>query len=114
MKRTAGDVVVGSALGAVGAAFAALLGTLCCAGPAVVAVIGASGALAAARIEPYRPYLLGLSVVFLAIGFWRAYAPARASRQGAVCKVSTGRHVRMILWVATTVTAASAIAPRFL
>ena len=104
-------MAVGSAVGAVGAAFVAFLGTLCCAGPAVVAVIGAGGALAAARLEPYRPYLLGLSAVLLAIGFWYAYAPGRTSRPGAACKVSTGRRVRTILWIATAMTAASAITP---
>jgi len=48
--------VTGSALGAVGSAAVAIFASLCCAGPAVVAVLGAGGAVAAAGLVPYRPY----------------------------------------------------------
>jgi hypothetical protein len=111
MKRADGGVVAGSALGAAGAAIAALFGTLCCAGSAVVALLGAGGALAAARIEPYRPYLLGAAVAMLAFGFWRAYRPARG---GAACAVRTGRWVRIMLWCSAALVVGSALAPRLL
>jgi mercuric ion transport protein len=111
MKRSDGGMAVGSALGATGTALAALLGMLCCAGPAVVAVLGTGGAVAAAGIEPYRPYLLGASAVMLGFGFWRAYRPAPAGA-GAACSIRTGRVVRTILWVAALLTIASALAPR--
>jgi mercuric ion transport protein len=102
-------MAAGSALGAAGAAIAALFGTLCCAGSAVVALLGAGGALAAARLEPYRPYLLGAGVVMLAFGFWRAYRPAAAGR---ACSVKTGRLVRVMLWCSALLLIASALAPR--
>src|SRR5687768_12764309 len=86
MRRTDGGVAAGSAFGALGAALAAVLGTLCCAGPAVVAILGTGGALAAARLGPYRPYLLGLSVAFLAVGFWRAYVPGKGA-EGVSCSI---------------------------
>jgi len=114
MKRSDGGIAVGSAAGAVGAALVAFLGTLCCAGPAVIAVLGAGGALAAARLEPYRPYFLALSAVLLAVGFWRAYAPARLVSTGAACKIRTGRTVRTVLWLAALIMLASALVPRFL
>lgn len=114
MKEADGGVAAGSALGVAGAAIAALLGTLCCAGPAVVAVIGAGGALAAAKLEPYRPYFLAGATVMLAIGFWRAYRPASVGPDGAVCSIRTGRLVRSALWFSAVVTLASAFAPRFL
>jgi mercuric ion transport protein len=110
MKRTDGGIALGSALGAVGAALTAALATLCCAGPAVVAVIGAGGALTAAQIEPYRPYLLTGAIALLALGFWRSYRPAPS---GAACSVRTGRVVRPILWLSAIITLASIIAPRF-
>lgn len=110
MRRSDGGIAVGSALGAMGTALVAVLGTLCCAGPAVVAVLGAGGALAAARLEPYRPYFLGASALMLAFGFWHAYRPARAG-EGAACSIRTGRVVRSILWVAALITVASALAP---
>jgi len=102
-------MAIASALGAGGTAIAAIVATLCCAGPAVVAVIGAGGALTAAKIEPYRPYLLAGSVLMLAFGFWRAYRPSPA---GVACSVRTGRVVRLILWLSAFITLASALAPR--
>ena len=114
MKRSDGQVVAGSAVGAIGAAIAAVLGTLCCAGPAVVAVLGAGGALAAAKLEPYRPCLLAVAVVMIGMGFWRAYRPRAAATEGAVCSIRTGRIVRTLLWIAALITLASALAPRFL
>lgn len=110
MKRADKGIAVGSAIGATGAAATAALATLCCAGPAVVAIIGAGGALTAARLEPYRPLFLTAAVVLLGLGFWRAYRP---SPRGGACPVRTGRVVRAILWVAAAITVASAIAPRF-
>jgi len=113
MKKADGGVAAGSALGAVGAATAALLGTFCCAGPAVVSLIGAGGALAAAEIEPYRPYFLAGAIGMLALGFWRAYRPASVGPGGAVCSIRAGRLVRAALWFSAVVTLASALAPRF-
>jgi mercuric ion transport protein len=111
MKRSSGAVAVGSAVGATSASIAAVLGALCCAGPAVVGVIGAGGALAAARLEPFRPYFLAASVVMLSFGFWRAYRPARA--KGGACAIRTGRAARAILWASALITLGSALAPRF-
>ena len=113
MKRSDGGLAVGSAVGALGGAAVAVLGTLCCAGPAIVAILGTGGALAAARLEPYRPYLLAGSIAMLAFGFWRAYRPAPAG-SGAACSIRTGRAVRTVLWIAAVLTVASVLAPRFL
>ena len=113
MRRADGGMAIGSAVGAVGTATAAVLGTLCCAGPAVVAILGTGGAIVAAGIEPYRPYLLGASALMLGFGFWRAYRPVKAG-DGSACSVRSGRVVRTILWVAAVLTIASAIVPRVL
>ena len=110
MRRVDGGSAAASAAGAIGVALAALAGTLCCAGPAVVAVLGAGGALAAARLEPYRPYFLAAAVTMLAFGFWRAYRPSPVG--GVACSIRTGRWVRGILWTAAVLTLLSAIAPR--
>jgi mercuric ion transport protein len=100
--------VTGSALGAVGSAAVAIFASLCCAGPAVVAVLGAGGAVAAAGLVPYRPYFLAASFALLGIGFWRSYWPHR-SPSGAACSVSMGRRVRAALWVSLAVTLVAAV-----
>jgi mercuric ion transport protein len=115
MKRSETGIVVGSSIGAVGAAVAAVLGTLCCAGPAVVGLVGVGGALAAARLEPFRPYFLVASAVLLAIGFWRSYRPRAAAPgvDGATCAIRTRRAVRAILWTSTAAGILALFAPRF-
>lgn len=110
MKKRDSGFAASWALGASGAALTAAVATLCCAGPAVVAIIGAGGALTAAKLEPFRPYLLTGAVAMLGLGFWRAYRP---SRGGATCSVRSGRVVRSALWLAAFITLASMIAPRF-
>jgi len=105
--------VTGSALGALGSSAVALLASLCCVGPAVVAIIGVGGAVAAARLEPYRPYFLAASFTLLGIGFWRSYWP-RSAAAGAACSVRAGRTVRTVLWTSLAVTTFSTVVPFFL
>ena len=104
--------VTGSALGALGTAAVAIFASLCCAGPAVVAILGAGGAVAAAGLVPYRPYFLGASSVLLGVGFWRSYWPRR-SPSGAACSISTGRKVRTALWTSLAITVIAAVLPFF-
>ena len=66
--------------------------------------------LAAARLEPYRPYFVAVSLVMLAIGFWQTYRPVRVD--GIACRVRTGRGVRIVLWVAAAITFLSLLGPR--
>jgi hypothetical protein len=59
---------LGTVTGALGALAAALFTSLCCAGPAVFAVLGAGGVTASALLARSRPYLLTAALVFLGIG----------------------------------------------
>jgi mercuric ion transport protein len=86
-------------VGVVGAASTSLLATLCCVGPVAYAVLGAGGVLAAARLQPWRPWLLAVSAVFLALGFWSVYRRRVAVINGQACRVRTSRTARVILWV---------------
>ncbi len=66
--KRAGSVAVMAGLGA------ALLGSLCCAGPLIAILLGVSGATALAGLGKYHTLLLAaIGVVFLAAGvyFWR-------------------------------------------
>jgi mercuric ion transport protein len=90
--------VVGASLGALGAAATAIAASLCCVGPAVVAILGTGGALAVARLERYRPYLLGAGAAVLAVGFVLAYRPGGTCRDGT-CPRGAARFVRGTLWL---------------
>jgi hypothetical protein len=108
-QSRAGDLTTASAVGAASSSVAALLVTLCCAGPLAYTVLGAGGVLAAARLQPWRPWLLGAALVFLALGFWSAYRRTTRDAAGQVCRVRTSRGVRMTLWMAALLTVIVAI-----
>lgn len=112
MKRSADPVALGAGVGALGAVAAGLLGGLCCAGPVVVAMLGAGGVVAAARLSPYRPYLLGAAGLLLVLGFWRAYRPAPACAPGQPCSVGAPRSVRVLLWMSAVLLLATVFLKR--
>jgi hypothetical protein len=64
--------------------------------------------LAAARLQPWRPWLLAASAVFLALGFWSAYRRT-VTVDGQVCRIKASRTVRAALWVAAVLTVAVAV-----
>lgn len=90
-----------SMLGAITAAVAA---SACCLVPAVLAVVGLSGAGFGAALAPYRLCFLGATAIALGVGFWLAY---RRQKDACGCSVPRSRRAtRAALWF----TAALAIA----
>jgi mercuric ion transport protein len=89
--------------------WAALAASACCIGPVLFSLIGA-GALSAAavKLEPYRPWLIGLTVILLGTAFYNVYRPdTRAVRAGAegACARSSKRSAKIFVWVAAIVAA---------
>jgi mercuric ion transport protein len=110
MKKT--PVVVGSSLSAIGSSLVATATAFCCIGPAVIAVIGTSGALAAARLAPFRLYFIAGSVLLLGVGFWIAYRP-QGGCVGKVCATPSAKVTRALLWIGALVTAVAILLPNF-
>ena len=103
-------LVAGTAASSVGAAIAAAFAALCCVGPWAVALLGVSGAIAAASLAPYRPLFLLASLAVLAFGFWRAYG-RQTLVAGRVCRVRVGRFSRVALWSAAAIWLLAALLP---
>jgi mercuric ion transport protein len=103
-------LVAGSAAGGIGGSVAAMLASLCCVGPASIALLGASGAIFATRLTPFRPALLLVSAALLAFGFWRAYGQ-RVLVGGRACPVRVGRAAQAALWVSALVWLVAAVFP---
>ncbi len=83
----------------VGALLAAAGSSLCCILPVAVALLGVGSAAAAARFEPYRPYLLAATAALLTFAFYRAYQPIRCA-PGEPCAVPDNRQWnRILLWL---------------
>lgn len=74
----------------------------CCAGPLILASLGIGGSIAGrfARLDPYRPWLMGLTVLFFGWAFWKTYRKDANCTPGSTCSVEpiVGRQRRM-LWV---------------
>ena len=78
--------VTRTALAATGAVVAAVVSTLCCAGPLVAVALGLSGAGLAATFEPLRPYFIAGTVLALAFGFVELRREEkRACEPGTLC-----------------------------
>ena len=102
MKAVVASVVVAAAA------------SVCCIGPVVAAVLGA-GALgaASARFEPYRPWLLGVTMILLGVGFVSAYRrePECADK---TCAPSSRRTAKIALWTAVVLVILLATFPYYM
>ena len=88
-----------------GALLAAAGASLCCVLPVVVAFAGVGSAAFGAMFEPYRPYMVGATVLLLGFAFYRAYRPAAAEcAPGESCAVPENRRrQRLLLWIVAVV-----------
>lgn len=88
----------GSLVGGALAALTSAAASICCIGPLAIMLLGVNGAIWAAGMKPYRPFLLTVSFVLLGLGFWGFYGRGKTGA-GAVCSVASRRVGRWVLWV---------------
>ncbi len=87
-----------------GSILSAFFASLCCIGPVVLSIIGAGSLGFAAAFEPYRPYFMAITVLFLGAGFYFTYRKREVKCEDGTCKVeSASRWNKIILWVAAVV-----------
>lgn len=99
----------------VGSVITAFLASLCCIGPVVGVLLGVGGLGAAASLEVYRPYFLGVTFIFLGGAFYFSYGKKEDCEEGEACDVRQGGGwQRILLWVATGVALIFAAAPYLL
>ena len=98
----------------VGAVVSGVAASVCCIGPVLAAAIGA-GALGAAstRVEPYRPWLLGLTAVLLGMAFVGTYRRQPAECSDGSCAPSSQRTARIVLWMAVVLVGLLATFPYY-
>jgi mercuric ion transport protein len=87
-------------LSIVGGVAAALAASACCLVPALLAIVGVSGAGVASTLAPWRPYFLGAAGLAIAAGFWFAYRREPADACGCATPRSR-RWSRLALWIST-------------
>jgi mercuric ion transport protein len=95
----------------VGSLGSAVLASLCCIGPVLVAVTGVGTLAAAGALETWRPYLLALTGLLLAGGLLLVYRQSRAAcAPGSSCSATpmSRASVGLIALLVTGVVAVSA------
>lgn len=83
---------------------AAVGASVCCVGPLVLLALGVSGAWIGSltALEPYRPFFIGLTLLFLGFAFHRLYFARRACTPGSACaNPRTLKHQRLAFWIVT-------------
>lgn len=102
-------------VGVVGAITTAVVASICCIGPVVLAGLGVGAVTAAQQFAPFRPYFLALTAIFLGFGFYFAYRkPRHEACSGEVCKPSgITRWTRPLLWIATAIVLALVTFPYY-
>lgn len=90
---------------AAGSVIGAILASSCCIGPLVLLTLGVSGAWIGnlTALEPYKPYFIAVTLVFLGLGFWQVYfKPKKACEEGSYCaRPNSSRVTKAALWIAT-------------
>lgn len=88
-----------------GSVLAAITASLCCIGPLVAVLLGASGFAASAVFEKWRPVFLGVTFSLLALAWYLTYRkPKAACAEGSACATKpVSKWNKMVLWFATGV-----------
>jgi len=99
--------------GALGSAVAA---SICCIGPLVFALLGLGGGALLLKFEPYRPFLLVATALFLGAAFSLTYSrpSPEECEPGSACATPTSRKGQKIaLWIVTAIVVVAAAFPYF-
>src|SRR6266852_1635026 len=96
-----------------GSVLAAITASLCCIGPLVAVLLGASGFAASAVFEKWGPVFLVVTFALLALAWYLTYRkPKAACEEGSACATKpVSKWSKVILWVATGLVLVTAAFP---
>jgi len=108
-----------SNISAVGSVITAVVASLCCIGPALLAVVGVGSIGFLGALESYRPYFIGLTVVLLALAFHLTYRKKEVACEDGTCPegihsdkvVKAGKWNKIGVWISATIALAAIIFP---
>lgn len=89
-----------SRITAVGATIFAFFGS-CCALPLLLLSLGIGSAGLASTLVPFRPYLIGATLLLLGVAFYAVYGCKETCVGDGMCDVKKIRRTKILLWVAT-------------
>lgn len=93
-------------LSSIGSIVTAIVASLCCIGPAVLAIAGAGSLGAFAALEQFRPYFIGLTALLLGVAFYLTYRRREVKCEDGSCKIEgAGKWNKLGVWGATIIAA---------
>ena len=100
----------------VGAVIAAIAASACCILPLLLGVASAGSVGLSAAFAPYRPYLMGLTILLLGAGFYFTYRPEKAAcGPDGTCAIEKTRGIKRLskamVWLVMLFTVASMAYP---
>jgi mercuric ion transport protein len=102
METSAPDEKKLLGFGLIGAVVTGFLASACCIGPLLLVFLGIGSAGALVALEPYRPYFMIITLLFLAGGFYFTYRKPKAVCTDADCCTRGDKKVqKILLWFAT-------------
>lgn len=78
----------------------ALLGS-CCALPLLLLALGLGSAGFVTALVPYKPYLVGATLLLLAMAFYLVYGCKEVCEGKEICSPKSIRRTKILLWIAT-------------
>lgn len=93
---------------------AAILASACCIGPLVLVLLGFGGAWMSHLqvLEPYRPFILGLAIIFLVLAYRKIWRPVAACTPDTLCAVPrTQTLYKALFWIVALLVIASISSP---
>jgi len=81
---------------------AAIGASVCCVGPLVLLTLGIGGAWVAnlTALEPFRPWLIAVTLLFLGLAFRRLYLQPHVCEPGMACaEPVVFKRQRLIFWI---------------
>jgi len=98
------------------AALAAIGASACCIGPLLLLSLGIGGAWMSnlTAMEPYSPYLTGITVFILAVVFRKLYLVPQNCEEGSSCSnPKVLRNQRILFWVVSAILIAMVTFPYY-
>jgi mercuric ion transport protein len=101
-----------SDISAVGSVLTAVIASVCCIGPALLALIGAGSIRAFGAFESYRPYFIVLTVILLGLAFFLTYRKREIACEDGSCKVvKAGKWNKIGVWASAIIALAAILFP---
>ncbi len=96
-RLTEKSSLIASVLAAIGA-------SVCCVGPLVLLALGIGGSWVGSltAMEPYRPFFIGMTLLFLGLAFRKLYLVPQVCTPGTPCAdPRTRQRQRLTFWIVT-------------